>query len=160
MRYAGFWKRLLAYSIDGILLQIALALWIMVTGLGPQFDVDLEQLMQAAGDPEKLRALAVAFNRYIIEMAALGAALSCFYNILFVASPLQATPGKRYYRMRVVNTDGSRLNLLQSALRHMNCLISQLPLGLGFAMAAFHREKAALHDAITGTRVIYEETVA
>lgn len=162
MRYAGFWKRLWAYSIDAIILQIALFILFMLMPDAPESttpESSLEQLvmMDPATGQEQINAMLAGLFDPVSLLIALG--VVAMYNILFVASSWQATPGKRRYHMRVVTRDGARLGLIQSAVRHLACALSTLTAFLGFVMAAFHPEKAALHDVIAGTRVIYQEDV-
>jgi 8-oxo-dGTP pyrophosphatase MutT (NUDIX family) len=84
----------------------------------------------------------------------LSLAVSAIYNIFFVASSWQATPGKRWCNLMVVMKDGSAPSLTQSAYRHAASGISMLLLGAGYLTMAFNREKASLHDLICDTRVV------
>ncbi|MFM9890305.1 MAG: RDD family protein [Rickettsiales bacterium] len=140
MRYASFWKRFNAYGYDVLIVQVAaLGLVLAFTRL-PTLE-DFVTLNQAAND------WASGFTN-------LSLVLSAAYNIYFVAGSWQATPGKRYCRIIVVNRDGSRLTFTQSAIRHAASGLSTLAFGLGFLPAAFNAERITLHDMICGTRVV------
>jgi uncharacterized RDD family membrane protein YckC len=64
------------------------------------------------------------------------------------------TPGKMLCGIRIVSADGREPSWGQALLRPAGYLVSWLPLGLGFVMAAFPPSKRALHDWLTDTRVI------
>ncbi|MFZ5877652.1 MAG: RDD family protein [Nitrospirota bacterium] len=64
------------------------------------------------------------------------------------------TPGKMLCGIRIVSLDGREPSWGQALLRPAGYLLSWLPLGLGFVLAAFPPSKRALHDRLTDTRVI------
>jgi uncharacterized RDD family membrane protein YckC len=64
------------------------------------------------------------------------------------------TPGKMLLGIRIVSVDGSEPSWGQALLRPAGYLISWLPLGVGYVMAIFPPAKRALHDWLTGTKVI------
>ena len=158
VNYAGFFKRLFAYCIDGVVLQAALVLIAVMLPARtdiPPFDL-LTFQQSLASDPVAAEAQLHVLLTAIFDPRLLIALIivSALYNILMVASPWQATLGKHYYHLRVVTRQGARLNLLQSTARHLACLVSFAPFMLGFLLPLAHREKAALHDVIASTQVI------
>lgn len=78
--------------------------------------------------------------------------LAAAWHVLGSASPLQGSPGKRAFGLRVGDRDGRRLSLPGAAGRHLAAGLSWLSLNIGHLMAlpAPHR---ALHDRIAGTVV-------
>jgi len=54
----------------------------------------------------------------------------------------------------VTHVDGDRISMLRSFGRELAKLISALPLGIGFLIAAFTSRKQALHDMIASTLVV------
>jgi uncharacterized RDD family membrane protein YckC len=64
------------------------------------------------------------------------------------------SPGKMLCGIRIVSMDGREPSWGQAVLRPAGYLLSWLPLGLGFVLAAFPPSKRALHDRLTDTRVI------
>lgn len=66
-----------------------------------------------------------------------------------------ATPGQLLMGLHVVDArSGGRPGPLQSLLRWLACLVSALPLGLGFFWAAFDADRQAWHDRLSRTRVV------
>ena len=74
-------------------------------------------------------------------------------HVLGVASPLQGSPGKRVFSLKVVDPAGGRPSFARAAGRHLAAGLSWLTLNIGhlLALPAPHR---ALHDRIAGTRVL------
>jgi len=65
----------------------------------------------------------------------------------------QTLPMKTW-RIRVVARDGRAVTLRTGALRYLFALLSVASCGLGFAWAAFDRDRQFLHDRLAGTRII------
>ncbi len=125
---AGFWIRAGAYVIDGLLITLAQAAVML--------------LLPAAGLPELLARL-------------LSAIIAIGY---FVAMPPMCqgqTVGKMAAGIAIIRIDGSPLTYLRCLGRWAGYLLSGLLLSLGFVMAAFTKQKRALHDYVAGTRVVY-----
>ena len=77
-------------------------------------------------------------------------------TILFWKQWAGATPGKKMLGIHVVDAKThAEMNNKQAIVRYISYIASSLPLGLGFLMVAFHKEKRALHDILAGTVVIY-----
>jgi uncharacterized RDD family membrane protein YckC len=70
------------------------------------------------------------------------------------SSERQATFGKRVMGLRVVDTDGERIDRSTATWRWVFKALSGLPLGAGFVMAGLTRNKQALHDRLLGTVVV------
>ncbi len=144
---AGFWVRTAAMSVDGILLQlimavaIALPFYIAVT---LEMDFAFQVIFGfMGGDP--LAAL-------------IPLVLSMLIGLLYFAYPLstghQATPGKRCFDIYVCSKDGDAIGLGRALWRTLCYFISALPFYLGFIMAGF-KKKRAFHDSLSGTQVLY-----
>lgn len=159
MHFAGFGKRFAAYGYDTFL--VAFLTW-------PIFYVLADcQWPQGMGVLE----MSQAFNARVLlgeESADLEAAFACInmfgtymtvmsavYNVLFVLTRWQATPGKRFCGLKVVDCSGARIGFVRSLVRHAASGLSLLPLGLGFIMIAWTKQHAALHDKIAATRVVH-----
>lgn len=171
VRYAGFWRRFNAYSIDATVVAVLTFLPDLLSGSPAlaQSTPEIEALQQAGlipqGDSQALLQALLAQSggdgslsgliASSLSGMAFAAAISAIYNIGFVASHWQATPGKRWLGLKIVMRDGSRPNLLQSAYRHIMSGVSVVVLGgLGYLTMPFSKEKAALHDMICNTRVV------
>ncbi len=157
MRYAGLWKRFIAYSIDVLLLQLLALVAFWLFGDSDQLTQELYAILQLATQDAMLAQERLYGLMFSAEALAFTFGLPAAYNILFVASFWQATPGKRWYGLKVVTTAGSRVSLPVATLRHVSCALSWIPCGWGYLLPAFHKEKAALHDLIAGTRVTFKE---
>jgi uncharacterized RDD family membrane protein YckC len=138
--YGGFWIRLVAVLIDGIIVGLASA------------------MVQAFLIPSLLRpnpsiAQASASVALIGLAYLLGTAIAASYEALFIYR-MGATPGKLVMGLKVVRPGGGRISLGRSFGRYFAKLLSAAILSIGYIMAAFDQEKRALHDRIVDTRVI------
>ena len=111
LRYASFWQRKWAYAIDVIVVMVLAS---FVTGLlggvaHAQSTAELQALIDAGLIPATVNAadLSAAFAQLglgkgeqstLLFDVLVSLAVSALYNILFVASHWQATPGKRVCR--------------------------------------------------------------
>ena len=129
---AGFWIRTGAYVIDGILITAAQAL-IMLAG-------------RAAGTADLLARL-------------VSAVIAVGYFVLMPPNCQGQTVGKMAAGIAIIRTEGSPLTYLRCLGRWAGYLLSGLLLSLGFVVAAFTRQKRALHDYLAGTRVVYAKNV-
>lgn len=127
VRYAGFWRRLAAAFIDGILLTLLFAIL-----LGPGANTPVGSLI------------------WMLENG-LSMALAVFFWVRFLG-----TPGKLLMGCQVVDADSAKpLVLTQAVMRYLGYYISALPLGLGFLWIAVDKRKQGFHDKIANTVVLY-----
>jgi len=133
LNYAGFWVRVLAKIVDGIILQVV--------------GIPLRLLFQnLSSDPDMQ-----------LRMAFLGVGISFIINgayVIFFLGKFGATPGKMALRLRVVLSSGAKISWGRACSRYFAELLSSLTLGIGYLIAAFDDQKRALHDHICDTRVI------
>lgn len=141
---AGFFRRVLATMVDLSVVSLLylgfLTLGILGASLGAQ----------ASGARYLSHDLATALAGPFI---ALWLGVSWVYIGLFTRYGGQ-TPGKMLLRIRVIALDGGEPSWSQALLRPVGYLVSWLPLSLGFLLAAVPPAKRALHDRLTGTRVV------
>ena len=78
------------------------------------------------------------------------------YAAWWESSEKQATIGKRWMGLRVVDDRGERLSFLHASGRYAAKYVSALPCFLGFIMALFSSRGRALHDRLAGTYVVRE----
>ncbi len=64
------------------------------------------------------------------------------------------TLGKMAMGIRVISRDGSPVPIGHAVLRTVGYLVSAAPVGLGFVLCLFGRERLALHDRLADTRVV------
>jgi uncharacterized RDD family membrane protein YckC len=79
--------------------------------------------------------------------------VSLGYEVYFLTTR-GATPGKMALGLKVIRADGAGISAGLAAGRFFAKYLSFLTLCIGFIIAAFDREKRALHDHICQTRVI------
>ena len=131
---AGFWIRGAASIIDGLILAAV------------QFVLNMGLLLASGGDEESITMIAIT---WLCSMA-----VSTTYYVYFTGYNGQ-TPGKMALRIQVVRTDGSTVGYGKAFLREvLGKFVSAIILCIGYLMAAFDRDKQALHDRIAGTYVI------
>ncbi len=128
MKYAGFWLRVVAAIIDGILLQVAA--YIVSFGIGAQ-------PMGGSG-----RSGAV--------MLLIGIA----YYIFMEGSQYQGTLGKMALGIKVTDLNGKRISYGRATGRYFAKFLSAIILGIGYMMAGWTQKKQALHDMVAGTLVV------
>ena len=88
----------------------------------------------------------LAYNLFLITV-------SYFYFCWHWVSGGQ-TLGMRSWHIVVKNDSNRILNWNQASLRYFSSLLSLLLLGLGFVWALFDKDKLALHDHLSKTRLI------
>lgn len=147
---AGFWLRLVAFTIDSIIMPIVtvVAALILLIPLGI-----------AAGIQESLHTHMpdAVFGTYMAVLC-IGVAVSeLIYFAAFEASPLQATPGKMVLGLIVTDLDGNRLSFGRSLARNFLKLVSQLTLYIGYILAGLTDRKQALHDMMSGCLVVRKQ---
>ena len=129
---AGFWIRVVAALIDGVVLLIA------------QWMLSLIAFI-AFGHAGSARSVSAAAQ-------VMSVILGFVYPIIFHWQWGQ-TLGKMAMHIRVVALNGGPLTLGQATLRQFGAWLSAILLGIGYLMVAFRADKRGLHDLIAGTRV-------
>jgi len=83
-------------------------------------------------------------------------ALSATWCVAFERSPLRATPGKRALGMHVAALDGGAARSVRLLLRFIAGALSWASLNIGHMLAAMPPAHMALHDRVSGTRVLLD----
>ncbi|WP_196140116.1 RDD family protein [Aliikangiella sp. G2MR2-5] len=138
--YAGFWKRLIAYIIDAIVIFIITFL-IAMFGLG----ISLTSFGSSDAVAVGQKVLLLYFGFFILRW---------MYFALLESSSGQATLGKRALGIKVTDIQGQRLSFVHAAGRQLAGVISNMTLLIGYLMAAFTGRKQALHDMIANCVVV------
>ena len=139
MVYAGFWIRVGAKFVDGIILSI------------PQFALVFFGIPLFALGSSEISTASYALSYVIFQFISVG--LSTAYSTYFVGK-FGATPGKMACGLRVVRPDGEKVSYARAFGRFFGELVSAIILGIGYLMVAIDGEKRALHDRICDTRVV------
>lgn len=137
--YAGFWKRFAALLIDGVVFNV-IAFSVMVAAI-----VAVDETAFFLDDGTDITS-----DLYSV----VGLLAAWIYAAAMESSSHQATLGKMALGIRVVDMDGSRISFGKASGRYFGKVVSFLTLGIGYLMAAFTRQKQALHDMMAGCLVV------
>lgn len=137
--YAGFWLRLVAVFIDGIIITI-----------GVLAIASLAALLTALGGSRGTSAIGVAV---VIGYIA-GIIVPWLYYAKMESSTKQATLGKMAVGIIVTDMQGRRISFWRATGRYFGKYISQTILYIGYIMIAFTKQKQGLHDIIAGCLVV------
>jgi uncharacterized RDD family membrane protein YckC len=148
-RFAGFWRRFVAYMIDGFILTIVFIILMIVAAvayfagaMSGNNQVWLSQLT----DPERLAALSLWISLFSIL-------LNIAYFTYFHGSTGR-TPGKMLLGLQVVSVAGAPISFGIAFLRSVGYLVSSIVFCLGFIWIGFDKKKQGWHDKMAGTVVI------
>jgi uncharacterized RDD family membrane protein YckC len=148
-KYAGFWRRLVAYIIDNVIINIAffILLIIAVTSLVlGSMSSNSRTWVADLVDPLRLSfTILIVFVFYFVLMMAY---FTYFHGMK------GRTPGKMMLGLQVLSTDGTPITFGIAFLRSVGYLVSSALLNIGFIWAAFDGKKQGWHDKIAGTVVI------
>ena len=146
MNYAGFWRRFGAKIIDSIILSAGN----MVIGLVAGFI--FTPSADASTNPEDVNAMVAGG---IILLYFFQIAIAAGYTSFFLGK-YASTPGKMALGIKVVRSNGESISYLRAFGRYFAEMLSGIILGIGYLMAAFDKEKRALHDHICDSRVVFK----
>jgi len=139
---------MVALGLDGVLVAV---LWVVINAaVGVAFETHLSRVVL---DPAG-RLLETLEARYQLAGWIISLTAALLYFSVAERLPCQATPGKRLLGCRVVRSDGGRAGLPRLIWRNLAKLLSAAPCFLGFAMAAVTAGRFALHDLVSGCRVV------
>lgn len=153
--YAGFWLRLVAVIIDGIILSIPMAPIFLIIFLGTFRNLrDLQNIQ----DPT---ALWTILGPKILLVLIISTVASWLYWGLMESSSWQATLGKKALGLVVTDLQGNRISFGRASGRFFAGRgVSSIPYlgGLYYLIdclcVAFTQRKQAIHDMIAGTLVL------
>jgi uncharacterized RDD family membrane protein YckC len=142
VRYGGFWIRLVAAVIDGILIQM------VVLPISLTMRVVIGLAAAAVRMPGRGTHVVASTVTY-----AFGFLVAWVYEASMESSSRQATLGKMALNLTVVDLQGNRISFARASGRHFAKFLSGMILLIGYIMAGFTERKQALHDMIAGTLV-------
>jgi uncharacterized RDD family membrane protein YckC len=150
-RYGGFWRRLLAFIVDEIILYfVTLALFLVgLLAMGLRG----EKVSRIMSSPDNL--MQGMGGTGLLYMAASMLAAMAYFT--WFHGTLGRTPGKMLMGLRVIQASGDPMTPGVAFLRWVGYLISAIPFSLGFLWVAFDRRKQGWHDKIAMTLVIRKE---
>jgi uncharacterized RDD family membrane protein YckC len=133
--YAGFWKRLGAAIIDGVLLMVVSFMIGAFLGL-------LYSLTTGTSAGAGLLGNII------------GGLVSWLYYAIMESSSTQGTLGKMALGIQVIDLSGNPISFARATGRHFGKLISMLIVFVGYLMVAFTVKKQGLHDMMAGCLVV------
>jgi len=142
VRYGGFWIRLVALIIDGIVVRVVVApVGMIFGGLGLAGGM-------MTGVPHA--GLALLGGGVTLILVLFG---SWLYEAFMESSSYQATLGKMIFGMKVTDLNGNRISFERATGRHFAKWLSAMILCIGYIMVGFTERKQGLHDLLAGTLV-------
>ena len=152
--YAGFWLRLVAHLVDGVI--VGAAMLILVVPLfflmgGVALFSSFPREVGEHPDPAQIGAL-LSLVFVLAGVAILGQWL---YFAYLESGEKQGTWGKQMLGIYVTDLTGNRISFGRASGRFFAKIISGLiPLGIGYIMAGITERKQALHDMIASCLVL------
>lgn len=140
--YGGFWRRVLAYFIDYVILNIAVSVISGVMGLG----IGMSMMTLGSGRD-------FIYSTALLMGILLSTVLNWLYFALMESSQMQATVGKLALGVVVTDLHGNRISFLRATARFWAKILSVMTLLIGFILVGFTPRKQGLHDMIAGTLV-------
>ena len=151
-KFAGFWRRAIAYGIDGFVVGLILILLSTIAGVAyfaGSMSANSGAIAAKLTDP----GLMASFTLWTWI-------LSLFVNIgyfTYFHGSTGRTPGKMLLGLQVVTADGGPLTFGIAFLRAVGYLVSGLVFCLGYIWIGFDKKKQGWHDKIARTVVIIRE---
>lgn len=132
VEYAGFWLRLAARLLDGLILILISSLWVLISIL-------------LFGD---FNGAAKGLYYTLIFLT------SWLYTTMMESSKKQATVGKLAVGIQVTDENGNGISFGKACGRYFAKILSNLTLYIGYLMAGWTKRKQALHDMAAGCLVV------
>ena len=145
IRYAGFWIRAVAATLDAIFLFVAFLPLRWLVG----------STVTLAGDAWQMPD-SETFHLSRILRIGIAVIVGLAYRAGMESSKFQATLGKMALQIKVTDLSGSRISFDRAIARYFAKFLSLATLGIGYVMAGFTPKKQALHDQLAGTLVQYK----
>jgi len=140
VQHPSFWLRLGAGLLDVVALNLVLFIFFYAIA-------GLASLSSSHGNGPLVEYFSLLTMSIII--------IPCY--IYYDTSSWQATPGKLAVGLIVVDRNGHALSIKQAVVREFSKILSALPLGMGFIMIAFSKERQALHDRLAESYVVFKK---
>jgi len=151
-KFAGFWRRFVAYVIDGFIISVVFIILAIVAGVAyfaGAMSTNNQLWIAQLTDPERMASFTVWIWLFTLLM-------DIAYFTYFHGSTGR-TPGKMLLGLQVVSTDGAPISYGTAFLRSVGYLVSSIVFCLGYIWIAWDKKKQGWHDKIAGTVVIVRE---
>lgn len=148
--YAGFWLRLVAHLIDGVIVSFGMGVLLVPLFFLMGGAAMLASLPRHGGEPNP--AVVGGFLMLIFTLAGISVIGQWLYFAYLESGEKQATWGKQALNIYVTDLAGNQVSFGRASGRFFAKMISGLiPFGIGYIMAGFTERKQALHDMIAST---------
>ncbi|GIO31570.1 hypothetical protein J2TS6_27110 [Paenibacillus albilobatus] len=152
--YASFWKRLLAYCLD--LIVVWLIFFVLKSAFYRIRGIYAQHLLNQGASIEDLKHV-IDFD-ISKNVALILILIFCWlYFALMESSRRQATWGKKWVGLIVVNEMYERLSFGKASARFWSKMLSSLILCAGYIMVLFTPYRQSLHDKIAKTYVVNQK---
>ncbi len=142
IEYAGFWRRLLGFSLDMLMISVVTSA-ISLALLGPEYLLHVQHGSALIASDWRIAAL----EQGLPAIWAIG------FWLMWMA-----TPGKLLMDCQIVDANSlGRARTSQLVIRYLAYILSALPLGLGFLWILFDKRKQGWHDKLAGTVVMMQD---
>ena len=143
--YGGFWRRVLAFIVDGLIIGAIM----LPFGIG----LGLAHLAAAFSHEDVTSDMLASMFAASMMVWLIRVVVSWLYGAGFESSRFQATPGKMLVRVKVTDLEGGRISFARATGRQVGKWVSGIILGIGYLLVAFTDRKQGLHDMIASTLV-------
>jgi uncharacterized RDD family membrane protein YckC len=180
-RYAGFWVRSWAVSIDGLIIFGFLLIAAIITSmfvdtghLAARFSIWVMDFLKAKvdglqnmpmGSPAEMEnTLGTVLSKLDLSLTYMilpvQMVFSAFYYAIPESSKMQGSIGKYCMKIKIVDLNGNRIGFFRAFARDMIKLIPGsfyfIATLIIFLPVCFDKKKRGLHDRICGTYVVYK----
>jgi uncharacterized RDD family membrane protein YckC len=132
--YAGFLSRVLAVSVDCLIMSAVLTIPFIV----------LVIVLTVLGAWPELMSILIVLMVWI-------------YYAVMESSPRQATFGKSFAGIKVTDVYGQRISFGRASGRFWGKMLSTIPFYLGYVLIFFTPRRQCLHDMISGCVIVREK---
>lgn len=147
-RYAGFWKRFVAWFIDQIIMSaVSMIIFIPFIGI-----LGISTLRWNEIDEAPASFLFAIIGAYMMAVMLFFVIQWLYYALM--ESRKGATFGKMALGILVVDMNGNPISFARATGRYFAKILSGLILCIGYIIAGFTQQKQALHDILAGCLVI------
>ena len=141
-KYAGFWKRFVAFIVDILILMFFCA------GVIQIFTPIMRTLLEIAGtnsqDIVVIIFLTIVLQNFVVIF---------LYYTVFVSSGLQGTLGKYVLGLKITDDNGGKISFFRAMVRFFVSVFSLVLFLIGCLMVLWTKNKQTLHDKVVGTYV-------
>lgn len=155
-RYAGFFVRSLAMSVDSFILGIA---GLVVLGiLCATGTLNLQELLQTYQNFASNPSIETFNKVFTVPGMDLFASISFFMQTVYfilLHALYGATIGKKIFRIHVETGAGNKITWMGAIIRYIASIMSVMLYGLGYLTILIDPKRRGLHDFIASTCVVY-----